>query len=488
MAVVPLPANQPYVTLSYVWGSPANETLGRSGLPESLPRTIGDSVIVAKQLGIRYLWVDRYCIPQNDEEVKHSQIQRMADLYSGSTVTIIAAAGEDAEYSLPGATRERTPQTSISVRRSRLVVPKQTCKEISKSKWNSRGWTLQEELLATRRLVFTDSHVYFQCRKGHVYEDTLSPATVDDQLLSLGEPVFLHQERNTSHSDMWQILAEYMMRDLTYDTDTINAVTGVLNAHDSETIAGLPMVKSCHWGDGTRLTNTEVLAVSLVWSVDSPYMSTESNPATVRRKIFPSWTWVGWKIVRKEIDPFLLSEQGIVVLHIGEARYALKDMLSFESDWQQIISLSSFGKYPECLILSGWTFSLNSFDMATIDDSRRIEHIKKLRSGQEIRPGLLGLVLLQRFLPLAHGLHSFFHVLMLKNQGDMFERSDTEPWSLEVQAERSGRKFTAFQSEISLEFVGANDMIVSGSIQTRGHEIWLSYGQIADNEFEKYCL
>jgi hypothetical protein len=32
----------------------------------TLPRTISDTITVCKELGIRYLWVDRLCIRQDD--------------------------------------------------------------------------------------------------------------------------------------------------------------------------------------------------------------------------------------------------------------------------------------------------------------------------------------------------------------------------------------------------------------------------------------
>ena len=67
--VIPMPKNIRYVTLSYVWGQTSNvdPTLApRTSLPPQLPRTIEDTILVTQRLGFRYLWVDRYCIPQHD--------------------------------------------------------------------------------------------------------------------------------------------------------------------------------------------------------------------------------------------------------------------------------------------------------------------------------------------------------------------------------------------------------------------------------------
>ncbi|KAK3388379.1 heterokaryon incompatibility protein-domain-containing protein [Sordaria brevicollis] len=106
--------NLEYCTLSYVWGDSSFVT---SSQPEGIdakssvpilpksnlrPRVVNDAMDVVRQIGSRYLWVDRYCIPQSDHNSKDIQIQKMGKIYSMSRVTIIAAAGNDAEYGLPG--------------------------------------------------------------------------------------------------------------------------------------------------------------------------------------------------------------------------------------------------------------------------------------------------------------------------------------------------------------------------------------------------
>jgi hypothetical protein len=71
-----------FVTLSYLWGKPKEHGPGKGeqlpatfgawksehGLPTILPKTIQDCMTVVTNLGYRYLWVDRYCIPQGRDE------------------------------------------------------------------------------------------------------------------------------------------------------------------------------------------------------------------------------------------------------------------------------------------------------------------------------------------------------------------------------------------------------------------------------------
>jgi hypothetical protein len=75
--------NNLYVTLSYVWGRNAVQSEIKEEhnfsmsnvLPKLLPETIEDAIIVTKNLGFRFLWIDKYCIDQEDEEDRHKQVR-----------------------------------------------------------------------------------------------------------------------------------------------------------------------------------------------------------------------------------------------------------------------------------------------------------------------------------------------------------------------------------------------------------------------------
>ncbi|KAF2807336.1 HET-domain-containing protein [Mytilinidion resinicola] len=72
---------QPYLSLSYIWGQSSLRSVSNTAtLPEPCEKTIEDSMVNVIALGFRYMWVDRYCIPQDNINEKHSQIQRMGDI------------------------------------------------------------------------------------------------------------------------------------------------------------------------------------------------------------------------------------------------------------------------------------------------------------------------------------------------------------------------------------------------------------------------
>jgi hypothetical protein len=69
---------QPYVCLSYTWGVSAigSENSGTK-LPVNLPQTVSDAMTVTLNIGMRYLWIDRYCIEQDNAAEKHDVIRNM---------------------------------------------------------------------------------------------------------------------------------------------------------------------------------------------------------------------------------------------------------------------------------------------------------------------------------------------------------------------------------------------------------------------------
>lgn len=66
--IVPLPPNSQYAALSYVWSSETPDSATKAARLHSfdhrpLPAVIEDAIKVTIGLGLRFIWVDRYCIP-----------------------------------------------------------------------------------------------------------------------------------------------------------------------------------------------------------------------------------------------------------------------------------------------------------------------------------------------------------------------------------------------------------------------------------------
>jgi hypothetical protein len=134
--------HQRYICLSYVWGNHVDETLTRDGaLPDNIPKTVEDAMFVAIQLGVPFLWVDRYCIDQGKPQEKHNIIRNMDKIYHGAELTIIATVGEGPQHGLPGVRgTSRKLQCQLNLGEDIYVAAEQIRDEIDGSKWASRGW------------------------------------------------------------------------------------------------------------------------------------------------------------------------------------------------------------------------------------------------------------------------------------------------------------------------------------------------------------
>ncbi|KAK6376572.1 hypothetical protein LTS17_007167 [Exophiala oligosperma] len=312
---------QKYAALSYVWG--------RGGVKEQLegddlvwrllPQTIRDAVTVTRKLGLRYLWVDRYCIPPG---LMKEQISKMDIIYSGADLVIVAAAGDDIEYGLPGVgSRKRTQQPFATVGKDVFA---STLTDFDSmlytSPWWKRAWCFQEALLSRRRLIFTDEKVYFLCRSMLCIE-TLSvpfedpsqrPRTSMDSSFGFFDWLV---SRNSSSSrgsarQVRDILSAYASKDMSFESDGLNAIAGVLRA-----FARLDVDPKFRSYAGLAITGpptTKSFLSALLWN----YWIPEGR----RPGRFPSWSWVGWtgsfryegidRPVDDNIEVLLLADKG----------------------------------------------------------------------------------------------------------------------------------------------------------------------------------
>jgi hypothetical protein len=297
-------SGRPYVALSYVWGpSPTRSHPVLGKFPVSFPRTIQDAMLVANELSVPYLWVDRYCIDQNNEQEKHIMISNMDKIYAGAELTIIAAAGSDPDYGLPGiSTTKRRGFSTHTSSHSSLMGCSNATYETANSSWATRGWTYQEMLLSRRRLVFTDSQMFFQCC-GREFQEALrilpcqfvsdNATPPASHLARLGCPrlhlpkntytsVFPENGIGTSTDEIYCRIAEYTGRRLSYPGDILNAFEGIFGAFgriipgDGHNFWGVPI-------RGYSSREMESFVRGLSWHV--------SEPAIRRPGCWPSWSW-----------------------------------------------------------------------------------------------------------------------------------------------------------------------------------------------------
>ncbi|KAK4455380.1 heterokaryon incompatibility protein-domain-containing protein [Podospora aff. communis PSN243] len=319
--VVPATVDWDFAALSYIWG-PTEEASGSTTCTDSStpwPLTVQDAMRVRMQLGLRYLWVDRYCIDHNNADEKHDQIAKMDVIYRQSQVTIIVAAGDRATLGIPGVSKPRCAVPTFSNQGLELtMVPEDPHDSIRASKWWKRGWTYQEGVLLQRRIVFTECSVYYECGGMVAYDAyALPPGRLHTNTYhrqerfvrggifsgNIGEETEGSNPFTTTSSLRHNArlgralghLMNYCHRELSYNSDMLNAFRGILSAHGLETTFGLllgtPHQRRDQVGKKTvrKLDfNQGALLAALVgwWHVDGH---------ATRITEFPSWSWAGWR-------------------------------------------------------------------------------------------------------------------------------------------------------------------------------------------------
>ena len=174
-----------YNTLSYCWGT-QNTVLTHKNLAQfqkeidlsTLSKTVQDAIEITISLGIPYLWIDAICILQDSRRDKALEISRMASIYQSSHITIVAASAKNADqgFLLPREAPSRANTIPfmhngfhagpVNIRRrlgNREVSSEETPRP-PLDPVDSRAWTLQEQLLSQRLLVYSTDTLQWRCK------------------------------------------------------------------------------------------------------------------------------------------------------------------------------------------------------------------------------------------------------------------------------------------------------------------------------------
>ncbi|KAG1747608.1 heterokaryon incompatibility protein-domain-containing protein [Suillus lakei] len=304
MAVIPAPSGCRYVALSYVWGGNGGEywttqdNIAERSTPgglngANLPDTITDSISFVRQIGERYIWIDALCITQDDSQDKISQLHAMDLVYGLSYFTLIAAGGKTARDPLPGCrSQTRTPQIHIEVVQGLhlFVAPPRIVEALASSTWNTRCWTYQESALSCRRIYFTEQQVYFECRCQVFCEGIVAESKADSSTSFLRLPRGEYFPASTDSFQSYEsAVKKYTRRNLTVESDIVDALTGVTNA----------LVAAFGLGDPTKVFQYGMMLTelhrALLWQHDPQTPRTRRSLAEGSNSSWPSWAWATWR-------------------------------------------------------------------------------------------------------------------------------------------------------------------------------------------------
>jgi hypothetical protein len=170
---------------------------------------------------------------------------QMGAIYAGAQITVVAAAGSDPNFGLPGVLSQgRSVPKAEKVGKVWLKpLPRLVqLAEVSESKWASRAWTFQEFHRSRRRLIFTENQAIFVCNSGMKYEIAFSGISWISSSKEREQDIYWAQQwlpRCTMTRDLQYggattmdraagYLEAYSKRDLSYDTDALDAIAGAL--------------------------------------------------------------------------------------------------------------------------------------------------------------------------------------------------------------------------------------------------------------------
>jgi hypothetical protein len=255
-------------------------------------------------LDIPYLWVDAVCIPQDDAAEKARQIRAMNHIFRDAYCALIAT-GPDCHAGLP-ASSERTPRRAVQnaeplfrdpgivafenfypsqLEASFVEAGEELLRyDIKQTAWDSRAWTLQEGLLACRRIVFSSKQVYFACNlvceseSAFSTEPRSSPLgpSVEESLALFPLPTDDIRDRFSHFYTL--IVRELTGRDMGLASDALNVIQGILSHAGLDFVHALPV---------------RYLGEALLWRSEEQPGRSRRVPEGWRPGLWPSWTWLG---------------------------------------------------------------------------------------------------------------------------------------------------------------------------------------------------
>jgi len=298
-----------YMALSYVWGGVSTfrtvinnvrqlqkrDALYEASTRTKIPRAIQNAMAFVNNPNMptwRYLWVDALCIIQDDEEFKHSELDRMGDIYQGAMLTIVAAEGNDANagirfghspfYGRPLTMYSKAQGSHPNFRHYRTLLKAST--------WGQRGWTFQELLCSRRLIFFLPQGVLWECHCVNWWNNlnTEVNALHDEDEKHLSPPKYFHDQSLPDIQLYKDVVLDYNRRLLTRDDDVERAFAGVMSNLANvygPFVFGHPII-AFDW--------------TLLWqpNVGAKFRSTARAVGKPRREdvegtvVTPSWSWL----------------------------------------------------------------------------------------------------------------------------------------------------------------------------------------------------
>jgi hypothetical protein len=308
----------------------------KSSIPwDELPKTFQEAILVTRDLGLNYLWVDSLCIIQDSKVDWQLESAEMAGIYQNAFLTLAATSSPDSNSGLWVRSQSNTLTCAkvilrhdgkdypVYVKERPVHWPAATETYVNQTfPLLTRGWVYQERLLSPRFLHFGKDELVWECLEESVCECggySLDRWTKGKYGYSLAD----------SATTKWRrMIEEYSTKTLSFGSDRLPALSGLAKSNRDcpyEYLAGL-------WSNS--------LQFDLLWRVDKSDLPNATRPTVYRA---PSWSWASvdapisywstnfysrtytdetkcWKVIRAEVTRAGLDPTGEVSAGVLEVK------------------------------------------------------------------------------------------------------------------------------------------------------------------------
>ncbi|CAG7560595.1 unnamed protein product [Fusarium equiseti] len=308
-----------YVTLSHCWGGEQPTTTTSSNLEalsncidfERLPIVFQQAMLVARKVGVEYIWIDSLCIIQDSQSDWELESAKMCDYYENAYLTISTATSPNPNIPFLGPRDIKWKpvelQLVIQEGHEPMMAQRIATTPEEQGMLFTRGWAWQESAMSSQMVYFTPSELIWECSKCdvNVVPQRYIPDSGSSQRLGFSSTMsklrfwFTSGRSQDDHSDdessfddstepyksgfnyiwdMWNDLVGcYSRRELTFLLDQLPALSGVASrvygVTESRYLAGI-------WEDN--------LPTSLCWVQEDN--NDEATPLP-KQYLAPSWSW-----------------------------------------------------------------------------------------------------------------------------------------------------------------------------------------------------
>jgi hypothetical protein len=236
---------------------------------------------------VEYLWIDSLCIIQDSIEDWRAESAKMQDYYRNAYLTVSALEAQNSHCGILHL-REDQKEVTLSSDANLYLRPHLRSEDdvFKKAVLNTRAWALQERLLSTRVLHYTDDEVFWEClsssgRESNTRQQTgkIDPSSIKNseggdfkRTLSLVKKMG-DDTKADAMTTWYRLVTQYSRRALTKPNDKFPAIAGIAAAIQKLSqytyLAGL-------WKEDIR---------GLLWTTEFK-KAVRSSPY-----IAPSWSW-----------------------------------------------------------------------------------------------------------------------------------------------------------------------------------------------------